>query len=67
MQAPCPNSNGPNQYLSPFQQLQYYNRKSIWRAVYRLEIKWPGMSLWDMYVWLGGGVSHQNRPVDQKR
>lgn len=53
MQEPC-------QYLTPFQQIQYYNRKSIWRRLYRLQIKWPGMSLWDMYIWLGGGVSHQN-------
>jgi len=54
MQKPC-------QYLTPYQQIEYYNRKSTWRLVYRLETKWPGMSLWDMWVWLGGGVSHQNR------
>lgn len=55
MQKPC-------QYLTPYQQIHYYNRKSTWRHVYRLKIKWPGTSLWDMYIWLGGGVSHQNRP-----
>jgi len=61
MQEPC-------LHLTAFQQLQYYNRKSIWRQVYALQIKWPGMSLWDMYIWLGGGVNHQNagigRPID---
>jgi len=51
----------PCQYLTPYEQIQYYNRKSIWRLVYRLRNKWSGMSLWDMYIWLGGGVSHQNR------
>jgi len=54
MQEPC-------QYLTPSQQIEYYNRKSIWRLLYRLKLKSNGMSRWDMYIWLGGGVSHQNR------
>lgn len=53
MQEPC-------QYLTPYQQIEYYNRKSTWRQLYRLKIKWPGMSLWDMYIWLGGGTNHQS-------
>ncbi len=53
MQEPC-------RYLTPYQQIEYYNHKSIWRLVYRLENKWSGMSLWDMFIWLGGGVNHQH-------
>jgi len=58
MQEPC-------QYLTPYQQIEYYNRKSIWRLVYRLQSKWTGMSLWDMYIWLGGGVNHQHNKEEK--
>jgi len=51
MQEPC-------LHLTAFQQIQYYNRKSIWRQVYALRNNLNGCTLWGLYIWLGGGTEH---------
>jgi len=57
MQEPCPKQT----YLTPFQQIEYYNSKLTWRTVYQIKIGPGGTTLWGMYIWLGGGVSHSVR------
>jgi len=44
MQEPC-------QYLTPYQQIEYYNRKSIWRLAYQLADRWSGTTPRGWYVY----------------